>query len=396
MAGFLNRKRAEHFMQNEGLSALVLSQPESFIYATGAFPGVATYWRRAGAAFVIVPADAAKPLTAIVGDLQARSFAEQSGLVDVRSHRIWVETSRYPFEDMTPRETRPGQFDINASLALLRDALGDHGLQHQRIGLELGFVPVQDFLHFKNLPFVWTDCTRLVEQLRSVKSPEEIAKLRRAAEYSSTGMESLIASIKAGMTAKEMSTLWQGAALAETRRRGEPEPQSTWSYIAIAGDGFAPGGPAQPGDVIKIDVGCVIDGYSSDGGRTAVLGQPHPEAQHVFDALHRAFDTGLALFSPGRPLREIHQAVARSMSDQGYTNYQRGHFGHGVGASIWSEEWPFISSDSTATLEPGMVLAYETPWYIEGLGGFIIEDQLLVTERGIEVMAPLPRNMFRI
>jgi Xaa-Pro dipeptidase len=372
-----------------------LSQPESIIYATGAFPGVASYWRRAGAAFVIVPADAGKPLTAIVGDLQARNFAEQSGLADVRSHRIWVETSRYPFEDAARRGPRPGQFDINASLALLRDALGDHGMEQQRIGLELGFVPVQDFVNFQTLPFAWVDCTRIVEQLRSIKSPEEINKLRRASEYASAGISSLIASIKAGMTAKEMSMLWREAALADAAKRGEPEPQSTWSYIAIAGDGFAPGGPAQPGDVIKIDVGCVIDGYSSDGGRTAVLGQPHPEAQRIFDALHSAFETGLALFTPGRPLSEIHRAVTRSMSDQGFTNYQRGHFGHGVGASIWSEEWPFISADSTAILEPGMVLAYETPWYIEGLGGFIIEDQLLVTEADVEVMTPLMRYTFK-
>ena len=71
------------------------------------------------------------------------------------------------------------------------------------------------------------------------------------------------------------------------------------------------------------------------------------------------------------------------MWDQGFETYARGHFGHGVGASIWSEEWPFISADSDAVLEPGMVMAFETPWYIDGLGGFIIEDQVLITETGV-------------
>ena len=92
MPGFLDRHRATRLMQEAGLDAIVLSQPESIVYATGAFPGVATYWRRAGAAFVVVPADANAPLTAIVGDLQARAFAMQSGIADVRSQRIWVET----------------------------------------------------------------------------------------------------------------------------------------------------------------------------------------------------------------------------------------------------------------------------------------------------------------
>jgi len=81
------------------------------------------------------------------------------------------------------------------------------------------------------------------------------------------------------------------------------------------------------------------------------------------------------------------------MWDQGYDTYGRGHFGHGVGASIWSEEWPFISDDSDAVLAPGMVMALETPWYIDGLGGFIIEDQLLVTDSGFEVMAPMSREL---
>jgi Xaa-Pro dipeptidase len=396
VAGFLNRQRAEQLMQNEGLSALVLCQPESIVYATGAFPGVATYWRRAGAAFVIIPADKSQSLTAIVGDLQASSFAAQSGLADVRSHRIWVETSRFPFEPSAIPQPRPSQYDLGASLQLLQDALVELGLGHHRIGLELGFVPAQDFLLFQTLPFTWADCTSIVERLRSFKSPEEIRKLRRAAEYATAGLACLVATIKVGMTAQEMAALWTEAALAEAARCREPAPQSTWSYISVAGDGFAPGGPAKPGDIIKIDVGCVIDRYSSDGGRTAVLGEPSRDARKIFDALYRAFEIGLALVSPGRPLSQIHHAVATTMHQQDYTNYQRGHFGHGVGASIWTEEWPFISRDSTAVLEPGMVLAYETPWYIEGLGGFIIEDQLLITDAGFEVMSPFPRTLIQI
>ena len=267
---------------------------------------------------------------------------------------------------------------------------------HQRIGLELGFVPAQDFLNFQPLPFQWADCTRIVERLRAIKSATEITTLRRAAEYAAAGLSTLVAAIKQGMTAAEMASIWKQAAMAEAARRGEPPPQSAWSYIAVAGDGFAPGGPAAQGDIIKIDVGCVIDGYSSDGGRTAVLGEPSRDARNIYDALYRAFDKGLALFTPGRPLSEIYTTVAKCMHDQGYSNYQRGHFGHGVGASIWSEEWPFIAKDATAVLEPDMVLAYETPWYIEGLGGFIIEDQLLINNDGFEMMVPLSRQMIQI
>jgi Xaa-Pro dipeptidase len=397
-------------MAEQGIDALVLAQPETIKYATGAFPGVATFWRRAGAAFVVVPRDG--PMTAIVGDLQAEAFKAQSSITDVRTHRIWVETGHFNqhgeiaealvasdvANGKPMRQSRPAQYDLHASLGLLHEVLSERGLVNACVGLELGFVAARDFPVFTEMmPHVtWIDATNLVERLRSIKSPHEINVLRTAAELSGTGLRALTQAITPGMDAARMTEIWRTAALTEAKHRRLPIPVSTWAYIAVAGDGFTPGGPAQIGDLIKIDVGCVIDGYSSDGGRTAVLGKAGPTARKVYDALHRSFDAGIALLQPGISLSAVYRAAAKTMWDSGFTTYGRGHFGHGVGASIWSEEWPFISADTTAVAEPGMVLAFETPYYIAGLGGFIIEDQFLVTETGIEVMAPSPRHLIEV
>ena len=400
-------------MRELGLDALVLAQPETLTYATGAFPGVAAFWRRAGAAFLVVPGDPQAPLTAIVGDLQADSFRNQSGIADVRSHRIWVETGNFDpalgdgdaaatlvRHDLATgkqaRHPRPAQYDLQASLGLLRDCLREHGLTSGTVGLELGFIAARDLALFQEMMprLRWADASNLVERLRAIKHPGEIGKLRTAAELAQCGVAALLAAIRPAMDAAAMTAIWRDAAMAEAARR--KHAASSWAYIAVAGDGFASGGPAQTGDIIKIDVGCIINGYSSDSGRTTVLGNPSPAAVQVFEALHRAFDAGLDLLQPGVPLQRVYHAVAASMWDHGYETYGRGHFGHGVGASIWSEEWPFISADATALAEPGMVLAFETPYYIKGLGGFIIEDQILVTETGIEVMAPSPRGLLRI
>lgn len=398
MPGFLDRHRAARLMQDEGLDALVLAQPESIIYATGAFPGVATYWRRAGAAFVLVPADPEAPLAAVVGDLQARDFARQSGIGDVRTHRLWVETGRFPepLPDLPPRQPRPAQYDLAEALTQLRDCLAERGLLKGRIGLELGFIPAADYPAFAAVPVAWHDCTRLVERLRAIKTPAEIDRLRHAALYARAGLTDLLEAAEPGMDAAQLTAIWRAGALAEAERRGHPAPQSSWAYISVASDGFAPGGPLEDGDLVKIDVGCVVAGYSSDGGRTAVAGTPHPEARRIHDALRRSFDAGFARLAPGTPLAEIYRVTATRMWDQGFEAYGRGHFGHGVGASIWSEEWPFIAAGSDAVLEPGMVMAFETPWYIDGLGGFIIEDQVLITDAGCEVMAPLPRELLPI
>ena len=259
----------------------------------------------------------------------------------------------------------------------------------------MGFVAARDFAMFTNLmPNVtWVDATHIVERLRAIKAPQEIAYLRTAAELSRAGVVALTQAITSGMDASQMTAIWREAALADAHSKNLPPPASTWAYIAVGGDGFAPGGPVRAGDLIKIDVGCVIEGYSSDGGRTAVLGHAGGAAQNVYSALHKSFDAGLALLKPGVALNGVYRAVAKTMWDAGFTTYGRGHFGHGVGASIWSEEWPFISVDATAVAEPGMVLALETPYYISGLGGFIIEDQILITENGVEVMAALPRDL---
>jgi Xaa-Pro dipeptidase len=322
----------------------------------------------------------------------------QSGIADVRSHRIWVESSSFPGTDPAApvRHPRPAQFDLSASLQLLQDVLAERGLLKATIGLELGFVSAADYPAFGELPVVWQDCTNLVERLRAIKGPLEIGHLRAAAQYSAAGLRHLSQAITAGMDAAQMTAIWKAAAYAEAERRGHPPPQSDWAYISVAGDGFAPGGPARQGDLIKIDVGCVVAGYSSDGARTLVLGKPSQEATRIYDALHHAFDVGVALLRPGTPLAQIYHATAETMWNLGYETYGRGHFGHGVGASIWSEEWPFIAATSDAVLEPGMVMAFETPWYIKDLGGFIIEDQVLITERGCEVMAPLPRELLSV
>lgn len=105
---------------------------------------------------------------------------------------------------------------------------------------------------------------------------------------------------------------------------------------------------------------------------------------------------GLGMFRPGVMLRDIHAATLASIQRYGLKSYSRGHFGHSVGAAVGIEEWPFISADSEIVLEPGMVMAFETPFYANGLGALMIEDQLLITESGCEVMNTLPRGLTRM
>jgi len=226
-----------------------------------------------------------------------------------------------------------------------------------------------------------------------IKHPVEIQPLRTAVELTTVGLRRVLTDLASGLDATKLSAIWRDAVSEEVARRGMDEPVSSWAYIAVGPDGFAPGGPASPGDVVKIDVGAVVAGYSADMARTAVVGTPSAIQREVHAALLKAFDDGVAALLPGRPLREAHLAATQAMHRAGFAGYSRGHFGHSLGATLFNEEWPFISAQSDVLLEPGMVIAFETPYYIRGLGGFIIEDQFLVGPNGLELMSLLSRAL---
>ena len=134
--------------------------------------------------------------------------------------------------------------------------------------------------------------------------------------------------------------------------------------------------------MIKFDLGTVVGGLSSDFARTVVVGQPSRAAQELHAALLASLEAGLALLRPGVPLADIHAAMLDTVRSAGVPGYARGHFGHGLGNDPFSEQWPFISADCPVAAEPDMVLAVEAPFYVDGLGGFIVEDQVLVTADG--------------
>jgi Xaa-Pro aminopeptidase len=193
-----------------------------------------------------------------------------------------------------------------------------------------------------------------------------------------------------------METIWRDAALAEAKKMGVAGTVQGWAYISVGTDGFAPGGPVGRRDIIKADVGCVIRGYSSDSARTFVLGPASQAAHGIYSALRFAFETGLSQIKIGNELRDVHAAATRAMHEAGFRSYARGHFGHGLGASIWSEEWPFIGADAEVVIEEGMVLAFETPWYIRGVGALMLEDQFTIRSEGPKALWSLSRDLISL
>ncbi|WP_097108596.1 M24 family metallopeptidase [Hoeflea halophila] len=408
----LDQTRAGKLMAEAGLDAIILLSPESFRYATGALPGVATMWRNAGAVAVLIPADETSEEAAVVSDLFARSFRNTSHITDVRESPIWVETTNLEAVDpeLPPEEAvatawhssgrsegfqRPETFDPMNCYRHLADILSERGLDRARIGFEASAISASDVGAFQAAlgNVVLVDASDLITRLKMVKTAEEIAHLRLAVEIAEGGIRAVQEAIQPGVTRNALAEAWKMS----IENHSESKALSgSWEYISVGKNPWGGNAAASPGDLIKVDVGCLVNGYTSDTGRTFVLGTPCERQTRLFDALMDGFVAGSDLLRPGVPLSEVYRATLAGIRAAGFPGYSRGHFGHGLGAGLGSEEWPFISARSDVIFEPGMVMAFECPWYIDGLGGMIIENQLLITDTGHEMMNRLPLDLVRI
>jgi Xaa-Pro aminopeptidase len=411
----LDRARASRLLAERGLDALVLTQPESFTYATGLPAGVAAMWRRAGGATALVPADQQSRIGAVVGDLNADALARRAPGIDLRTHPLWIDhidlgasgapgVSTAELVNAAYRRAeggsdafppRPTTFRAELAFAGLGDLLAERGLASGRIGIDLEFLPAADFaILAAALPRVqWIDASEVVRRLRMVKSPREIDCIRRACGLADAGLAALAAGVARGQGPGDLTRLWRDGVAAEAARLGETGLTGLWDYMSVGTDPWSGGGEVVPGAILKADVGCIVEGYTSDTARSYVFGEPEPRARDIHAALADAYAAGLASIRPGALMSDVFAATLGAMRAAGYAGYRRGHFGHSIGASVGSEEWPFIAADSDVAVEPGMVLAFETPFYARGVGALTIEDSLVVTDTGIELLNDLPRTL---
>ena len=404
----LDRVRAASLMRAADLDALLLFQPEAFRYATGLDAGVAAMWRRGGASAALVPAQASESIAAILSDHQLHFGPSPQAAVELITHPIWIDyvdfsaaanpdpadRLRSAYRQQALGGARPEYFDRTHVYALIQELLGSRQMKAARIGVDLEFLPAADFAALQDaLPGVTlTDGSEVLRRLRCIKSAREIACLRKANTASEAGLAFMATEARAGMTRADLDALWREGAASAARTLGFAISGDR-AGIAVGPNLVTPNPVLGRGDLIKADMGVAVDGYLSDGTRTYCLGTPAPAATRLFSVIDEAFHTGLAAIRPGAAFADVHAAVLATTARLGLPDYHRGHFGHSIGASCGSEEWPFISAGNLEEIRPGMVLAFEVPFYLHGLGAMMIEDQLLVTATGIEVMNRLPRGL---
>jgi Xaa-Pro aminopeptidase len=238
----------------------------------------------------------------------------------------------------------------------------------------------------------WTPLQGLVETLRLIKRPDEIAALREAAAIADRALAAVLPGLR-GRRERDVALDLE----IEMLRQGAE--RVAFSTILVSGPrGSLPHGrPSdrviQDGDLVTIDFGAYWQGYHSDETVTVAVGEVEPWQRDLFDLVYRAQKAAIALVKPGTRTSEVDAACREMIREAGYGQYFGHGAGHGVGLEV--HEDPFLRSSPGAldwVLEPGMTITVEPGIYLPGRGGVRLEDTLVVTATGYEYLTTWPKE----
>jgi Xaa-Pro aminopeptidase len=236
--------------------------------------------------------------------------------------------------------------------------------------------------------------TDLLYQVAAVKTPVEISRLRRANEVACLGLEAFKAEARPGRTEAEIAAAVEAAIYAQgTGHRGAryargwaqvmsgPNTETAWFYpISTARK-------LQPGDLVMIELGTVVDGYWSDLTRTIVAdGNATARQREIYETLLDGQQADLIADRPGTR-GEVVDAVGRQIiAERGFGQYFVHHTGHGIGFR-YHEPYPLLAPGSRHTIAAGNVHSIEPGIYIPGFGGMRVEDDVVVLDSGAEYLS---------
>ncbi|WP_025785917.1 Xaa-Pro peptidase family protein [Sporosarcina sp. D27] len=231
----------------------------------------------------------------------------------------------------------------------------------------------------------------VVENLRMVKSQEEIENIRTSSKITDEAFVEVLDFIRPGITELEVA----GELESFIKKKGGIT--STFSPIVASGKRASlPHGRAsekviEKGDMITIDFGTNYNGYWSDISRVVSVGQPSEKMLEVQQVVLRSFTNCAMNIKPGLTDREVDKYMRDVLIETGYNHLSGTGTGHGIGLEV--HEKPLFSVDSEKILLPGMVVTIEPGIYLPEVGGARIEDMLLITEKGCEVLSPSTKEL---
>ena len=261
----------------------------------------------------------------------------------------------------------------------------------KRVGYEPIWINVSDFSRLKEgLKASLVPVSGLVEQHRAIKSPSEIEKIRKSVAVNSEAYSRTLKRIKVGVRELDI------AAELDYHMRKLGAEKSAFDTIVASGPrtAFPHAHPTlarvASNELLLIDMGATLDGYASDMTRVSFLGTPSRKVKAMYRAVLEAQLAGVDAVRPGVTAGHVDSAARNILKKYKLEEAFVHSTGHGLGLEI--HEGPRIAGQDKSPLRPGMVITIEPGAYVEGFGGIRIEDTVLVTSTGREVLTPTSKE----
>lgn len=277
---------------------------------------------------------------------------------------------------------------------VFRKAAQSLSLDGKRIGVEPRQLRLLEFRYVRaGAPEAeYPDASEALSALRLRKDQAEVEAMRRAVKIAQDALEATIPLIRVGVTEKELSS----ELVVQLLKHGS-EPEMPFAPIISGGPNSANphASPTerklQAGDLLVVDWGATYDGYISDLTRTFAVGQVDEEYQQIHKIVQEANAAGRAASKPGVPCADVDKAAREVIEKAGYGQYFTHRTGHGIGME--GHEEPYMRGDNMQLLEPGMAFTVEPGIYLPGRNGVRIEDNVVITEAGADVLSDMPREI---
>ena len=286
-----------------------------------------------------------------------------------------------------------GYSDIENPWELVQSAIQKRSIKVNKVAIEKEHMNVERFevlsSRFPETAFVSAE--EHLRQLRMIKDEAEISKIREACALADYAIEAGCAEIREGITELEILA----AIEYELKKKGVA--QMSFSTMVLTGsNGASPHGIpgtsiVKKGDFVLFDLGVVVDGYCSDITRTVAFGDVNEVQKEIYDTVLKAQLAAIEASKPGVPCADVDQIARKIIRNAGYGEFFPHRLGHGLGIGV--HEYPSLTETNSLKLEKGMVYTIEPGIYVPNVAGVRIEDDILVTENGVEVLTKFPKEL---
>lgn len=382
--------RIKELLREKGLDGSIVSSPENFHYVTGFGGHQHTVSRQPGFTLAVMRADDKVPTHLTTMDFEAATFRIKAAGLNfvVDPYDTWVGLKTW--DEIAHGAVVPDKTAMESSMDKLVQFMKACDLANKKVGIELDYLPVPYYKSltekFPEAEFV--NISDLFVYARSVKQPDEIEMFRKLCRIADHGFTEVSKIAKIGVSERELVQCFREDVI----KSGFCAP-SSWSMfstgpssarLTLPGDGVV-----KDGDVVKFDAGvnAEFDFYTTDTSRAWIIGNGDPALLKLKDRLYEGQRRMIAAAKPGLPINELYHTAYDYVKEM-FPCYRRGHQGHSISMGPATAEAPYINASETRPLEAGMILAMEVPCYIDGVNGFNIEDMVLITEDGCEVLTP--------